>query len=345
MHKVDIIILSWDRSDDTLAAIESACGQTEIDLQVYVVDQNSAPEHVARVQRACDAYENVTLCLNDRNLGCPGGRNLATSLGQGDYIVALDNDAVFADRTVCARAAAEMHRRTSLGALAFRIERHDRADPDESSWAYYPLMANSDADSVFAAMSFVGAGHMLRRSAFEQVGAYDDWLFFMNEELDLSHRMISAGYEIEYRRDLVVQHKVTSERRMSWSAQRFEYFVRNLLYVKLKVYGFGYRTLEEALVLFVGGIRAGNVCAACRGLWAGFAAQGKAHRARRANPYYHVSPAFAAYRSRVAQADPLDFAESVWPDRNRLYRLYAMLRWQTNFAGMRDPKTEKGDPK
>ncbi|WP_223097870.1 glycosyltransferase family 2 protein [Vibrio sp. SCSIO 43132] len=38
---VDITILSWDRIDDTLDAIDSALSQQGIDLKVIVVDQGS----------------------------------------------------------------------------------------------------------------------------------------------------------------------------------------------------------------------------------------------------------------------------------------------------------------
>ena len=46
----DIIILSWDRIDDTIAAITSALNQALDACKVIVVDQGSKPENVNQLR-------------------------------------------------------------------------------------------------------------------------------------------------------------------------------------------------------------------------------------------------------------------------------------------------------
>jgi GT2 family glycosyltransferase len=64
---------------------------------------------------------HFTLYGSTVNLGVAGGRNLLTSLGHGQIIVALDNDAVFAEKWVVARAVRAFGQRPELGALGFNI--------------------------------------------------------------------------------------------------------------------------------------------------------------------------------------------------------------------------------
>ncbi len=90
----DIIILALDRVDETVAAIRSARNQTGVSTHVYVLDQGSTADNLARL--AASVGEGCSLFAGDTNLGVAGGRNLLSRLGHGRVIVALDNDAEFA---------------------------------------------------------------------------------------------------------------------------------------------------------------------------------------------------------------------------------------------------------
>jgi GT2 family glycosyltransferase len=83
-------------------------------------------------------------------------------------------------------------------------------------------------------VTFVGAGHAIRRTDFEAAGGYDDALFFCWEEFDFALRAINMGRRIRYRGDIAVRHKVSGERRFAWSGTRWYHFVRNRIYIGLK---------------------------------------------------------------------------------------------------------------
>ena len=48
-YDADVLILALDRAEETLAAIRSALAQTGVSRHVFVVDQGSRPEDVARL--------------------------------------------------------------------------------------------------------------------------------------------------------------------------------------------------------------------------------------------------------------------------------------------------------
>ena len=232
-YDADIVILALDRPEETLEAIASALGQQGGRFRIFVLDQGSEPETIARFAAALDGQAGAALVTSERNLGVAEGRTLASSFGCGRVIVGLDNDAVFADPHVVARAVAAFDAEADLGAIGFRILRHDSGEEDLSSWGY-PAALLARAGGDFDSVTFVGAGHAIRRAAWEDGGGYDDKLFFCWEEYDFCLRAIEAGWRIGYRGGLVVRHHVAPEARVRWTANRWFYFIRNRLYISHK---------------------------------------------------------------------------------------------------------------
>jgi GT2 family glycosyltransferase len=233
-YDADIIILSLGRTEDTIAAIASAREQAGVSAHVFVLDQGSQASGLARLAAAVGGDPRVTLLAVPANLGVAGGRNLLSGLGRGRVIVGLDNDAVFGcDRTV-ARLVAALDGDPALAAAACRIVADADGTDDLSSWGY-PAALLPRAGERFDTITFVGAGHAIRRRAWEEAGGYDPKLFFCWEEYDFCLRAIALGWRIRYCGDITVRHKVAAERRVRWSGARWFYFVRNRLYIERKL--------------------------------------------------------------------------------------------------------------
>ena len=226
----DVIILSWNRPNDVADAIASALGQVGVRRRILVVDQGSEPQNIAQLERSIDASPDIELKKLERNTGVAGGRNIAIAMGDARYIVALDSDAVFGDPGTLARAVRHLDANPSLAAIAFRIENYFTGRNDDTSWDY----PRHNPDERFFATRFVGAGHAIRRAAFEAAGGYDARLFFCQEELDLSYRMLNLGYRIEYFPEVKVRHKISPDHRVAWDRGRYFFTVRNALYSSYK---------------------------------------------------------------------------------------------------------------
>ena len=264
-YDVDIIVLALNRAEETLDAIASALAQTGCGVHLFVLDQGSAPETLARFAQAVAGRQDATLVASTRNLGVAGGRNLASALGHGRIIIGLDNDAVFADPGMAALALAAFEASMDLGAIGFRILAHDTGEEDLSSWGY-PDRLLAQAGGAFDAVTFVGAGHAIRRAAWEDAGFYDAALFFCWEEYDFCLRAIEAGWRIRYQGNIVVRHHVAREARVSWNGARWFYFIRNRLYIGHKT-GASHLALAARFgVYLLRGLRQGALAQTLRAL-------------------------------------------------------------------------------
>jgi GT2 family glycosyltransferase len=229
-YDADVIILSWNRTDDVLAAVESALEQNGVTRCIQIVDQGSEPKNIEKLDQFVRGKPEIALKRLAKNSGVAGGRNIATAMGSGRYVVALDSDAVFADSGALARAVDHLDSHPELGAIGFRIENYFTGKNDELSWDY----PGRHPDEQFHTTRFIGAGHALRRAAFKAAGGYDPRLFFCQEELDLCYRMLNLGYRIEYLPDVKVRHKVSPDHRIAWDRGRYFFTVRNALYTSYK---------------------------------------------------------------------------------------------------------------
>jgi GT2 family glycosyltransferase len=285
-NDVDVIILSWNRTDDLLEAITSARNQAGPTRRILIVDQGSEPQNIERLERFIQDEPDILLKKMGWNTGVAGGRNIATAMGHGRYIVALDSDAVFADSTALARAVQHLDRHRHLGAIGFRIENYFTRQNDALSWDY----PGSNPDQRFFTTRFIGAGHAIRRRAFEAVGGYDARLFFCGEELDLSYRMLNLGFRIEYLPDINVRHKVSPDHRIAWEQGRYFFTVRNALYTSYK-FGIPISGLGLAAMAFlVQGASNGVIGSALRGIFAAIRLCAAYRRSTEDKSAYQLSP-------------------------------------------------------
>ncbi|HTW71924.1 MAG TPA: glycosyltransferase family 2 protein [Acetobacteraceae bacterium] len=264
-YDADVVILALDRAEETVAAIRSALQQAGVTRHVFVVDQGSRPETLARLAEEVAGRPDATLVSLGQNYGVAGGRNRGSALGHGRVIVGLDNDAEFATPDTLAHLVAAVEAEPDIGAVGCRIVAFATGADDLSSWGY-PRRLLRHAGESFEAATFVGAGHAIRRHAWDAAGGYDEALFFCWEELDFCRRAAAQGWRVRYRGDIVIRHKVSAEQRVAWSGNRWFWFVRNRVYVGRKHGASWLSLLPRCAVYLLRATRDGALRQAVRGM-------------------------------------------------------------------------------
>jgi GT2 family glycosyltransferase len=255
-YDADVVMLSQARVAETLASIASVLGQSDVTWHLTILDQGSSAECLTTIAGLVSDHPNATLLALPRNLGVAAGRNRAVAFGHGRVVIGLDNDAVLPTNTILAAAVEALDADPRLAAIGFRILLASTGTDDILSWGYPRRLLPRAAES-FAATTFVGAGHAIRRAAWDDVGGYDEALFFCWEEWDFCLRAIARGWRIAYRGDIPIHHMVSPERRVGWARGRWFYFVRNRLYLARKHGGSWLLVLVLASAYAIKGVRNG----------------------------------------------------------------------------------------
>jgi GT2 family glycosyltransferase len=225
--KLSVIIVNWNRADDVTRAVQHLGGLNGLCSDIIVVDNGSTDDSVERLR----ALGSIRLVTASANLGPAGARNLGIEAARNKYLFFLDSDAVLGKLSI-ARMVARMDADPKVGIIGCRIINGHTRRLDQ--WIY-PESAATHERQEFQTYSFSAAGALVRAEALRKSGGFWDDLFIYNEEVDLSIRVIRAGYRILYWPDSKVFHYPATQGRLP-SGIYWYYQIRNWIWIFYRYY-------------------------------------------------------------------------------------------------------------
>jgi GT2 family glycosyltransferase len=201
-----VIITMGNRPDELRALLDSVAKQDGDRIEVVVVG-NGAP--------VPDIPAGVRTVELPENLGIPGGRNVGIeafgpSGADVDALLFLDDDGLLplTDTAELCRQAFEQD--PKLGIISFRI-----ADPDTgvTQRRHVPRLRAADPMRSSRVTTFLGGANAVRTQVLAEVGGLPGDFFYAHEETDLAWRALDAGWMIDYRADMVLNHPTTAPSR------------------------------------------------------------------------------------------------------------------------------------
>jgi GT2 family glycosyltransferase len=188
--KLSFIVITYQRGALLQVCLDSIYSQRDLPtpFEVILIDNGGDAEA---------DHPGLRLERVPENLGVAGGRNLGMTLARGDYWVFLDDDAIWAEDSCVARMVAHLDRDSQCAGVAVRSLAPDRS-PIVAEYPHPNKVYLAGVGEPTEVPYFYGVGHALRASAVSQVGGYPARYFYAMEELDLSLRLIDAGWRILY---------------------------------------------------------------------------------------------------------------------------------------------------
>jgi GT2 family glycosyltransferase len=240
---VGIVILNWNRSDDTIACVASLRRMAYQNYRVVVVDNGSRDDSVVKIRAA---YPDLDLIENGRNLGFAGGNNVGIErlMAAGcDYVMLLNDDAEVAEDTLT-KLVEVAETDPAIGFVGPTICYYGQprviwfaggritpygepSHPGDGAELGEPGQPPRDVDYV------TGCAILARRDLIETIGPLDPRFFLYFEETEWCTRGRQHGYRVVYVPDAVMWHKITPTARIH--SHRYLYMMtRNrLLYLHL----------------------------------------------------------------------------------------------------------------
>jgi O-antigen biosynthesis protein len=217
--KLSVIIVNYNVKyflEQCLNSVRNACLET--DSEVFVVDNNSVDGSVKMLK---EKFPEVTVIENKENLGFSRANNQAIQLSKGQYVLLLNPDTVVEVDTFT-KILNFMDTHPEAGGLGVKmIDGKGKFLPESKrglptpSVAFYKVFGLSslfprskvfgqyhlgylDKDKIHEVDILAGAFLLLRKETLEKTGLLDETFFMYGEDIDLSYRIIKAGYKNYY---------------------------------------------------------------------------------------------------------------------------------------------------
>lgn len=198
-----------------------------IETEVYIVDNHSAD---GSVEYLTQKFPKVNVISSSRNLGFSRANNIAIKQSVGEYVLLLNPDTIVGEHTISdVLEFMDNHKRAGAVGVMMLKDSGEKAmesrrgvpTPMTSFYKMSGLCARYPNNRRFAHyyMSYLswdrperieiisGAFCMLRREALDKVGLLDEDFFMYGEDVDLSYRLLKAGYENWYVPTKIVHYK------------------------------------------------------------------------------------------------------------------------------------------
>lgn len=233
MKKISIIILNWNRLQETLVCLESvkSLNIKGYELETVIVDNGSEDGSLLKFKK----LKNIKIISNRSNLGFAGGNNrgIEYALNRGaDYVAIVNND-VTLEKNSLNELVKIAQKYPKLGAISpkiyfekgFEFHKSRYKDSEKGNVIWYAggvldwnniygsargvdevdvEQFNKTEETDFA----TGACMFLSKEALKKVGFFDSRYFMYYEDTDLSNRLKKHGFNVIYNPKAIVWHKV-----------------------------------------------------------------------------------------------------------------------------------------
>ncbi len=206
--KVTVVVLNWNRAQDTRRCIESLLKVTYPHVQILIVDNGSTDGSVGLLR---GAFPGIDLIETGENLGYAGGNNVGVewALKQGaEFVVLLNNDTVvdphFLEPLV--EAAQKYPKAGFLGSKILYLDRPDvvwfgGGRVDWMNGVSHVGQESKDEPSegdIRETDYITGCCLMVRAVALQSIGLMDSRFFLLFEETDWCVRARQLGWQVVY---------------------------------------------------------------------------------------------------------------------------------------------------
>lgn len=257
--KLSIVIVNYNVKyilEQCLHSVKSAI--KNIEAEVFVVDNNSVDGSNSMVE---EKFPWVTLIANKDNVGFSKANNQAIRISKGEYVLLLNPDTLVEEDTFTSIITyMDEHPKTgglgckmidgkgnylpeskrglpTLWVSMCKMFGLQKFFPKSKRFNYY-YMGHLDNASIHEIEILSGAFMFMRKSVLDEIGLLDEEYFMYGEDIDLSYRIIKAGYKnIYFPNTTIIHYKGESTKRASFKYvlvfyKAMEIFARKQLNMK-----------------------------------------------------------------------------------------------------------------
>jgi O-antigen biosynthesis protein len=224
---LSVIIVSFNACEVLKQCLLRAEKAAEnIDCEIFVVDNNSSDGSGDMVRRD---FPDIRLILNDTNSGFAAANNKAIRQATGQFILLLNPDA-FVEKDTFSKCLDFMNAHTDAGAMGVKMVNGKGIYLPESKRGFptpgraffkifgfsslFPrsryfnryYLSHTDINEISLTEVISGAFMFIKKEAIIRAGLPDEAFFMYGEDIDLSYRIMQAGYRNYYCPEIQIIH-------------------------------------------------------------------------------------------------------------------------------------------
>lgn len=224
---VSIIIVNYNVKFFLEQCIRSVLkARQNLDVEIIVIDNHSVDGSAQYIK---EKFSEVVLIENEENVGFSKANNQGIKIAKGKYVLLLNPDTVIQEDTLikCFRF---MEEHVDAGAVGvkmvdgkgeflpeskrglptpmvafYRIFGLSRLFPKSKTFGKYHL-SYLDNNQIHVVDVLSGAFMFIRKEVIDKIGGLDEDYFMYGEDIDLSYRIIQAGYKNYYYPETSIIH-------------------------------------------------------------------------------------------------------------------------------------------
>ncbi len=218
--KLSIIIVNYNVKhflEQCLYSVQKALKNIH-NAEIFVVDNNSVDGSCTMMR---EKFPDIHLIENKKNIGFARANNQAIKLAKGEYILILNPDTIVEEDTF-EKIIDFMAHHPDAGVLGVKmidgkgnfLPESKRALPTPTV-AFYKIFGLSklfpksktfnkyhlgylNKEEIHQVEVLSGAFMLIRKKTLEKTGIFDEKYFMYGEDIDLSYRILKAGYKNYY---------------------------------------------------------------------------------------------------------------------------------------------------
>ena len=218
---VSIIIPHWNGIDIITECLESLQKATYPNFEIIVVDNDSIDDSVNHIRKN---FPKTIILENELNEGYAGGCNRGSEIAKGEYLLFLNNDTIHEPNWI-EPLVNLLEKNYSITAVQPKILNYFQKNLFDYAGGAGGLMdilafpfargrifneQEIDANQYNSTKEIFwssGTAFLVRKTAFENAGKFDELFFAHMEEIDLCWRFHLQGFDIWCEPSSVVYHK------------------------------------------------------------------------------------------------------------------------------------------
>jgi GT2 family glycosyltransferase len=211
---VSVCVSTWERKEDLRTLFESLIVQDYSNYEVCIVDNASLDGTFHLVKEYEKKFSVLGVNVKYEILPTPNYNaiqtiNRALRMGEGVYLLVMDDDVRFADRGVLSSLVCDMQSDPLCAVVGSHVKGEDGLSQLMLTYCDGNVIPDTSMVGSVYYPNFHGACALFNKEYMIRLGFYDESFVIYMNEMDLALKAIAKGMTVKLDLDAVVIHKGT----------------------------------------------------------------------------------------------------------------------------------------